>query len=120
MDTLDDVSVGNYERPQRPAAKPLRRNVLFMVGCELVIAVAVIAHAFYDPTSLEAHFGIIGGIAGHIAAKARDIISLDDAPFDANQAAHVERMRQAELDHEYRNGQNSAMAALINKVGSSS
>ena len=58
----------------------------------------------------------VGGainLAMGLQVLAKDIIAVDSEPFDASEAAHRERMKQLELDHAHRNGQNEAMLRLI-------
>ena len=107
-------------------AKPWRGNILALAAALVVIAVgSMYASVVVTSEALQTGFQSLGTIAvTGLVAFGKDILTMDSNPFDASEAAHAERMhelkainarseKQMELDHEYRNGQNAAMQALI-------
>ena len=110
------------ERPM----KALRLNVLALAAA----VTGIVLGAMWIGSNVEgeaistASFSIATiGVTG-LVAYGKDILTIDSKPFDADQAQHEWRMaqltgegnvkiRQMELDHEHRNGQNKAMQTLI-------
>ena len=106
--------------------KVWRGNILVLAAVLAVIAVgSMFASTIVSSEALQTGFQSLGTIAvTGLVAFGKDILTMDANPFDASEAAHSERMaelqamnarsaKQMELDHEYRNGQNAAMQALI-------
>ena len=106
--------------------RPLRTNVLM-----LAVALAIITVGSIWVSTIVTSDGVVSSLLSiatisvtGLVGFGKDILKLDDSPFDAQEAAHKERiaemegagavrMRQIELDHEYRNGQNEAFHKLI-------
>ena len=106
--------------------KPWRGNILALaVGLLLIAVGSMYASTIVSSEALQTGFQALGTIATTgLVAFGKDILTMDSNPFDATEAAHHERMaelqaisqrqlEQMKLDHEYRNGQNQAMQALI-------
>ena len=80
-------------------SKPLRINVLWIGIFMVVLGLSAFSYAAFVPGGEAAAAMAIGGaVAAGLGALARDIVTVDSQPFDANQAAHKERM--AALDNE--------------------
>ena len=107
-------------------ARPWRGNILALAAALVLVAIgSMYASVVVTSEALQTGFQSLGTIAvTGLVAFGKDILTMDSSPFDASEAAHTERMaeltaiserqaKQMELDHEYRNGQNAAMQALI-------
>ena len=121
-------------------AKPWRKNIIAITLFLAAIAVSAAVGSVFAANEVIAsglmNLALISttGVVGF----GSNIIKLDESPFDsiraefeirlvqiqsdanrtiaACNAENSRAMRQMELDHEYRNGQNDAVKALIGKV----
>ena len=107
-------------------AKPWRANILALAAALVVIAIgSMYGAAVVASEALQTGFQSVGTIAvTGLVAFGKDILTMDANPFDASEAAHVERMqefrllsertqRQMELEHEFRNSDNELKQHLV-------
>ena len=106
--------------------RPLRTNVLVLAGVLAVIAIgAVWVSVGVDAEGVQASLLSIATIATTgLVGYGTNILKLDEAPFDQQEAAHEARLkemegettvklRQIELDHEYKNADNEMKLMMV-------
>ena len=106
--------------------RPLRTNVLVLAGVLAIIAVAAVWMSVgVASEGVQASLLSIATIATTgLVGYGTNILKLDEAPFDQQEAAHEARLaemegatkvklRQIELDHEYKNADNEMKLMMV-------
>lgn len=93
-----------------------RPTVLAIATGILLLGLSALAYAALGGAESAAALAIAAGCAATLAALARDIVTVDSAPFDPAAASHAERMAAIEADTKAKLAWHELMGDTIERV----